>query len=48
MSLDLVDYQEQLDSALAWLLTAADPKELPQPEITPPKIRLLETIDEFD
>jgi predicted metal-dependent hydrolase len=48
MSLDLVDYQEQLDSALAWLLTAADPKELPQPEITPPKIRLLATIDEFD
>jgi hypothetical protein len=48
MSLDLEEYQSQLDSALSWLLTAADPRELPRPEIVPPKIRLLEAIDEFD
>jgi hypothetical protein len=48
MSLDLVEYQAQLDSALSWLLSAADPRELPQPQIVPPKIRLLATVDEFD
>jgi predicted metal-dependent hydrolase len=48
MSLDLEDYQAQLDAALSWLLTVPDPRELPRPEITPPKIRLLATVDEFD
>ncbi|HEU4435731.1 MAG TPA: DUF309 domain-containing protein [Pyrinomonadaceae bacterium] len=48
MSLDLDDYQLQLDSALSWLLSVADPRELPVPEINPPKIRLLAAIDEFD
>ncbi len=48
MSLDLEDYQLQLDSALSWLLSVADPRELPVPQIRPPKIRLLATIDEFD
>ena len=48
MSLDLDDYQVQLDSALSWLLSVADPRELPVPEINPPKIRLLAAIDEFD
>src|SRR5437762_9199225 len=48
MSLDLEDYQTQLDAALSWLLTVPDPRELPRPEIIPPKIRLLATIDEFD
>ena len=48
MSLDLEDYQAQLDTALSWLLTVADPKELTRPELPPPKIRLLATIDEFD
>lgn len=48
MSLDLEDYQAQLDSALSWLLTVAGPRELPLPEINPPKIRLLAAIDEFD
>ena len=48
MSLDLDEYQAQLDSALSWLLSAADPRELPMPEIVPPKIRLLATVDEFD
>ena len=48
MSLDLDAYQAQLDLALSWLLRAADPREFPMPEITPPKIRLLETVDDFD
>ena len=48
MSLDLEEYQAQLDSALSWLLSVADPRELPMPEIIPPKIRLLATINEFD
>jgi hypothetical protein len=48
MSLDLVDYQAQLDAALSWLLSVADPRELPQPKIIPPKIRLLAVIDEFN
>jgi hypothetical protein len=48
MSLDLVDYQAQLESALAWLRDAADPRELEQPEITPPKIKLLPEIMNYD
>ncbi len=48
MSLDLEVYQAQLDTALSWLLTAADPRTLPMPEIIPPRIRLLPAIDEFD
>ena len=48
MSLDLVDYQLELDRCLAWLLTVPDPRELTIPEITPPKIRLRTEIDEFD
>jgi uncharacterized protein len=48
MSLDLDDYQAQLDSALSWLLTVPDPRELARPEITPPKIRLVPAIDQFD
>jgi hypothetical protein len=48
MSLDLQDYQAQLDCSLSWLLSVADPREIPQPEIIPPKIRLLEAIDQFD
>ena len=47
MSLDLEEYQAQLDRALSWLLKG-DPRELEQPQITPPKIRLLPTVDEFD
>ena len=47
MSLDLDEYQSQLDRALSWLLNG-DPRELQQPQITPPKIRLLAAIDEFD
>lgn len=48
MSLDLDDYQAQLDSALSWLLSVPDPRELAMPQIVPPKIRLLAVIDEFD
>jgi predicted metal-dependent hydrolase len=48
MSLDLEDYQLQLDSALSWLLSVPDPRKLPVPQINPPKIKLLATIDEFD
>jgi uncharacterized protein len=48
MSLDLDDYQAQLDSALSWLLSASDPRHIPRPQITPPKIRLLAAVDEFD
>ena len=48
MSLDLEEYQSQLDGALSWLLSVSDPRELPKPEIVPPKIRLLEVIDDFE
>ncbi len=48
MSLDLEDYQTQLDCSLSWLLTVPDPRELPQPLIILPKIRLLKAIDQFD
>ncbi|HSK65031.1 MAG TPA: DUF309 domain-containing protein [Pyrinomonadaceae bacterium] len=48
MSLDLREYQAQLDTALSWLLTVPDPRELALPEIQPPKIRLLPAVDEFD
>jgi predicted metal-dependent hydrolase len=48
MSLDLEDYQAQLDRALAWLLTVPDPRELPTPEMTLPVIRLLPEVTEFD
>ena len=48
MSLDLVEYQAQLDSALSWLLSVADPKQIPVPGFVPPTIRLLATIDKFD
>src|SRR6476619_6615002 len=48
MSLDLDEYQEQLDVALSWLLRVADPREHPIPEIKLPKIRLVPEINEFD
>jgi len=41
MSLDLAEYQAQLDRALSWLLSVADPREIEQPEIMPPVIRLV-------
>ena len=48
MSLDLQEYQAQLDAALSWLLTVPDPRELTQPDFQPPKIRLLPTLNEYD
>jgi len=41
MSLDLTDYQAQLDRSLSWLLSVPDPRQLEQPEIEPPVIRLI-------
>lgn len=46
MSLDLEEYQAQLDAALSWLVTVADPREIEPPEIQPPVIRLLSSIQE--
>src|SRR5688572_2969763 len=48
MSLDLEEYQSQLDTALSWLLSVPDPRDAPIPLIVLPKIRLLAAIDEFD
>ena len=48
MSLDLEEYQAQLDSALSWLLSVPDPRELVWPEIVPPRIRLRAAVDDFD
>ena len=44
MSLDLIDYQEQLDFALSWLLSVPDPREIEQPAIQPPVIRLAASV----
>ncbi|HWS54500.1 MAG TPA: DUF309 domain-containing protein [Pyrinomonadaceae bacterium] len=41
MSLDVDDYLGQLALSLAWLVAAADPREVEAPEFTPPRIRLL-------
>ena len=41
MSLDLAEYQAQLDCALSWLLSVPDPREIEQPEIMAPVIRLV-------
>jgi len=40
MSLDLDEYQAQLDRALSWLLSVPDPREMEQPEIVAPIICL--------
>ena len=48
MSLDLDEYQNQLDTALSWLLSVPDPRDHPIPQIQRPKIRLLAEINEFD
>jgi uncharacterized protein len=48
MSLDLVDYQVQLDRALAWLTSGPDPRELTQPEMEFPSIKLLPEVMEYD
>ena len=48
MSLDLVDYQAQLDRALAWLTSVPDPRELSLPDIELPSIKLLPEVMEYD
>ncbi|MFN2493057.1 MAG: DUF309 domain-containing protein [Pyrinomonadaceae bacterium] len=48
MSLDLSDYQSQLDTALSWLLSVADPREIAQPNFRIPTIKLLPEIMEYD
>ena len=45
MSLDLEDYQAQLDRALSWLLSVPDPRQIQPPVIQPPVIRLTTAID---
>ena len=48
MSLDLADYQAQLDRALGWLNSGPDPRELERPEMRLPRIRLLPGVMEYD
>ena len=48
MSLDLEDYQRQLDRALSWLDEVADPRTLAPREVVPPVIRLLPEVMEYD
>lgn len=48
MSLDLLDYQAQLDRALAWLTSVPDPRELAMPELELPSIKLLPEVMEYD
>src|SRR5712691_7194797 len=48
MSLDISDYLAQLESALSWLLSVPDPRELTPPEITPPTIKLVSEITDYD
>jgi predicted metal-dependent hydrolase len=45
MSLDLQEYQADLDRALSWLLSVPDPRELEPPVIEPPLISLVGEID---
>jgi hypothetical protein len=48
MSLDLKDYQMQLDRALSWLTSGPDPREIVPPAIEPPVIRLQPGVMEYD
>jgi hypothetical protein len=48
MSLDLIDYQAQLDRALSWLWSVPDPRVLTPPSFQVPKIRLLDEINDYD
>jgi uncharacterized protein len=48
MSLDIEDYIRQLDNALSWLISVPDPREISQPEVVPPTIKLLPSLSEFD
>jgi predicted metal-dependent hydrolase len=48
MSLDLEDYQAELDRALSWLTAAADPRVLVAPPLEPPVLTLLPQVMDFD
>jgi predicted metal-dependent hydrolase len=48
MSLDLNDYQQQLDAALSWLLSVPDPREVEQPNFPVPHIKLVGEITDYD
>ncbi|MDQ3134329.1 MAG: DUF309 domain-containing protein [Acidobacteriota bacterium] len=48
MSLDLEDYQSQLERALGWLAGAADPRTVTPPVVELPTIKLLPEIMECD
>jgi len=48
MSLELDEYQSQLDRALDWLTSGPDPREITPPEFEPPFIRLQPGVMEFD
>lgn len=48
MSLDLEEYQAGLDAALSWLLAAADPREIEQPEVDAPPMKLLPGVMDYD
>lgn len=48
MSLDLDDYQRQLDRALSWLHDAPDPRTLAPREVVPPVIRLSPEVTDYD
>jgi hypothetical protein len=45
MSLDLIDYQAQLDAALSWLMAVSDPRDCVPPMLQAPRIRLVEEIN---
>ncbi len=45
MSLDLEEYQAQLERALSWLTSVPDPRAIEQPPIEPPVIRLIAAMD---
>jgi hypothetical protein len=48
MSLDLEEYQAQLDRSLSWLLSVPDPREIAQPKIDPPTISLVPGLNNQD
>ena len=48
MSLDLKEYQAGLDASLSWLLSATDPREMEQPEVVAPPMKLLPGVMDYD
>jgi len=48
MSLDVRDYQAQLERALYWLLAAPDPREVTPPEFPLPRIQLLPEVMDYN